>query len=91
MVGLTWVFVLGLSATRSSGGEKPGVILNRGTPLRTWMVYRTPVVIGTDGYVNRRSRAFMKPDWPIDRQDLDRRLFEMAAKVAAVAGPGAVK
>jgi len=36
-----------------------------------------------DAYLDERSRVFMHASWPLDRQDLDRRLFELAAEVAA--------
>jgi hypothetical protein len=39
-----------------------------------------------DAYLDERSRAFMHPSWPLDRRDLDRRLFAMAAEVAGMPG-----
>ena len=44
-----------------------------------------------NAYLDERSRAFIKSDWPIDRQDLDRRLFELAAEASGVTGTGAEK
>jgi len=38
-----------LIALQATGGEGSNMILSRNTPLRTWMVSRTPVVIGADG------------------------------------------
>jgi hypothetical protein len=34
-----------------------------------------------DAYLDERSDKFLKPDWPVDRRDLDRRLFALAAEV----------
>jgi hypothetical protein len=34
-----------------------------------------------DAYLDERSDKFLKPDWPVDRRDLDRRLFALAAAV----------
>lgn len=34
-------------------------------------------------YLDERSDKFLKPDWPFDRRELDRRLFELAAEVTA--------
>jgi hypothetical protein len=36
-----------------------------------------------DAYLDERSAKFLKPDWPVDRRDLDRRLFALAAEVCA--------
>jgi len=42
-----------------------------------------------NAYLDERSDKFLEPDWPCDRQDLDRRLFALAAEVAAATGePG---
>jgi len=38
-------------------------------------------------YLDARSRAFRKSDWPCDRQSLDRHLMEMAAEVATHVKP----
>jgi hypothetical protein len=39
-----------------------------------------------NAYLDERSEKFLKPDWPVDRRDLDRRLFALAAQVATAEG-----
>jgi len=36
-----------------------------------------------NAYLDERSRKFLKSDWPCDRRELDRRLYALAAEVAA--------